>query len=366
MRTKVHKICAILALGLVVPAAVGCAASAVAPTDRYSNPDVLEASPDPKIDLEPEATVPLILDKRSLPFPDPSQGLLDSDRMARAKFELATYFKDDPSYDPNRIFDETARRITQLCRSGRTLIILIHGFNMSILDTDLAYKCVRLELEHSYPRRRFAYLNVYWNGYLGSPMAIWPEAMCSSKWAGLGLRNLLRRLDPSLPARVITHSRGASVLCAALWDVELRNTVKEDGEYRRAQKALPPPYLPHLRIGLLAPAMLAADFESYFNRGEGPSYIHDRVILGINRNDFALLAGGLSMIAGTTLGCSPDLFDSIVSPLLNRGAAHAFMIDFSGSVNHDFRDYILRRAFERSFLPRLLEDDDSLVATSAK
>jgi hypothetical protein len=365
VRTKVDKICAILTLALL-PAAVGCAVSPVAPTLKSGNPGIEDSPSDPVIDTEIEAAVPLILDVQGLPFPDPSQGLLDSDRLAEAKFRLAEYFKNDPSYDPNRIFDETARRITQLCASGRTLVVLIHGFNMSILDTDVAYKCVRLELEHAYPKRKFAYLNVYWNGYLGSPLAIWPQAMCSSKWAGLGLRNLLRRLDPSLPIKVITHSRGASVICAALWDVDLRNTVDADAKYRQAQKQLPPPYLPRLRMGLIAPAMLAMDFDTYFNRGEGQSYIHDRVILGINKNDYALLAGGLSIISGTTLGCSPDLFESIVSPRLNRGAAHAFMVDFSGSVNHDFRDYVLRRAFERSFLPKLLDEDDSLVATSAK
>jgi hypothetical protein len=346
----------------LVPAAAGCAASSVAPTRENANP--VPSENDLIIEPESDSTLSLIIDLLGHPYPDPAKGLLDGERLAKAKFNLGLYYKDDPSYVPDQIFDETARRVTDLCRSGRTLIVLIHGFNMSMLDTDVAYKCVRLELEHAYPGRKFAYLNVYWNGFLGSPLAIWPQAMCSSKWAGLGLRNLLRRLDPSLPIRVITHSRGASVICSALWDVDLRSTVEEDARYRRAQEALPPPYLPLLRMGLLAPAMLAMDFETYFNRGAGDSYIHNRVILGINKDDYALLAGGLSIVAGTTLGCSPDLFLTEVAPRLNRGSAHAFMVDFSGSVNHDFRDYVLRRAFERSFLPKLLDEPEaSNVAT---
>jgi hypothetical protein len=213
------------------------------------------------------------------------------------------------------------------------------------------------------------YLEVYWDGKYGSPLAIWAEAQVNSKWAGLGLRNLLCRLDPSLPVRVITHSRGASVICSALWNTEQRSTVAVDARFRDAQRALPPPVLPGLRVGMLAPAMRAIDFETYEERGEGAFCYHDRIVLGINPDDKALQVGGLSGLMGTTLGCTPEDFDSVVAPRLNRGHAHALRVDFSGSVEHAFEDYVLRDVFEDEFLPKLFEgDQDStdLALTASK
>jgi hypothetical protein len=170
---------------------------------------------------------------------------------------------------------------------------------------------------------------------------------------------VLCRLDPATPVRVITHSRGAAVLCSALWNTDLRNTAAADAAYQEAQKALPPPVLPRLRAGLVAPAMRAVDFETYLDRGEGSFCWHDRIVLGLNPDDAALNAGGLPELAGTTLGCRPSEFSRVVAPLLNRGRAHAFYVDFSGSVEHPFLDYAFRTAFAKTLLPLLLGDDEA-------
>lgn len=345
----------------LLPAAVGCAANSLGFTPETSNP----ACPDSKRESFPGKRIPhcaiLALDKDGNPYPDLADGALQSGRLTESGYCLAKYFNGDPSYDPERIFAATARRVSALCGQDRTLIVLIHGFCSTVPETRRAYKATRLQIEHQYPDRKFSYLEVYWDGMYGSPLAIWPEAQVNSKWAGLGLRNLLRRLDPSLPVRVITHSRGASVISSALWNVDLRSTVAADLRYREAQQKLRPPVLPALRVGMLAPAMRAIDFNTYDERGDGAFCFHDRIVLGINPDDRALQVGGLSGIMGTTLGCTPSDFDSVVAPRLNKGHAHAFALDFSGSVEHGFEDYVLRDVFEDEFLPKLLEGDADSV-----
>jgi hypothetical protein len=116
-------------------------------------------------------------------------------------------------------------------------------------------------------------------------------------------------------------------------------------------------------MGLLAPAMRSADFETVENRGDVPSTCPDRIILGINPDDAALNCGGFFWLMGTSLGCTPADFDEVIAPKFNRGRARAFAVDFSGSVEHSFEDYVLRDVFEMEFLPKLMGDlDDRLVA----
>jgi len=171
VRTKVNKVCAILTLALV-PAAVGCAASSVAPVGPFVNP----ASPKSKNEPFPGRKVPycnlFCLDQNGFPYPDPYQVTLDADRFVRSGCSLQEYYKDDPAYDPERIFDDLAGRLVQTCGSDRTLIVLIHGFCSTMPESRRSYKAARLEIEHLYPNRKFAYLEVYWDGLYGSPIAI--------------------------------------------------------------------------------------------------------------------------------------------------------------------------------------------------
>jgi hypothetical protein len=331
VRNKVHKFCAILILTLT-PAAAGCTAQHVSPNVDY-----------PEFRIEKDSTVlPFCLDADGRPCPD--------SRICRID-------------DADRICEEFARRIGDLCREGRTLIVLIHGFNMAAPESRRCYKLAKIQTERLYPGRKFAFLEVYWDGMYGDAFAIWPQAQRQSKWAGLGLRNLLCRLDPALPVRVLTHSRGSSVICAALWNTPMRSKADEDARYLQAQKALPPPALPNLRVGLLVPAMRALDFECYFDRGEAAAVLHDRIVIGFNPDDVGLKAGGFSWLMGCALGHSPEDFDRSIAPLLNRGRAHAFAVDFSGSAWHSFEDYLLRDAFEEVFLPCLLDEVQGELVT---
>jgi len=296
------------------------------------------------------------VDQHGHPYPDPAAVRIDAAQLQKAGVCVKKVLEASGAYDEEAVCASFADEVNRMCSDGSTLIVLIHGFNHAYGEIHRAYKGTRIQIERLYPGRKFAYLEVYWDGYYGDPLAIWPLAQVSSKWAGLGLRRLLGRLDAAIPIRVITHSRGAAVICSALWNTPMRGKPEEDQLYREAQQALPPPVLPALRMGLLAPAMRPADFETYFERGGVLACLHDRIILGINPDDVALKAGGLSWLAGTSLGCGLDLFETSVAPLLNRGRACAFAVDFSGSEFHAFTDYVLRDPFEQEFLPLLLGD----------
>jgi hypothetical protein len=367
VRTKVNKICAILTLGLL-PAAVGCAAHGVFPSEEGINPGL----PTRRIsDGDPRKVTPgvlkIYLDPKGYPFPNPATHPLNGAVLASVDGDLQKYFKiTKEEYDREQVFSEYADRLNEMTRDGKTLIVPIHGFNASLPEIYRSYKAVQRQVEHLYPNKPVCYLEVYWAGLYGDPFVIWPIAQRNSNWAGLGLRNLLGRLNPATPIRVLTHSRGASVICSALWNTDLRSNAHDDQEFRNEQQKLLPPVLPGLRMGLLAPAIRPLDIETYHERGTEDSYYHDRIILGINPDDHALNCGGFWWLMGTSLGCCPDQFETIVAPLLNRGRAHAFRVDFSGSVEHSFEDYVLRDVFEEEFLPKLLDDGDSSVVATTK
>jgi hypothetical protein len=358
--------CAILAL-MLAPAAAGCAASSVAPIGAQANPGFSASECDIVRDRSemPQTVARIAVDADGHLYPDPAASPVDAAQLKASGFCVRKCLAAAGSYDADAVAREHAERLNAMCRGGRTLIVLIHGFNHSYPEAHRAFKGARLQIRDRYPSRNFAYLELYWNGYYGDPFAIWPQAQVSSKWAGLGLRQILGRLDASIPVRVLTHSRGATVICAALWNTPMRGTVEEDRRYRDAQEGSPPPSMPSIRVGMLAPAMRAADFECYEDRGSAPVSPHGRIILGINPDDAALQAGGLSWLAGTALGCSPDQFDLAVAPVLNRGRACAARVDFSGSSFHAFLDYVLREVFEKEFLPMLLEDERNPEVTPA-
>jgi hypothetical protein len=344
-----------LALGLA-PLAAGCAVSHVPAVGPESNPPGTRQVIDYDADCKKHDPfrLPIAIDADGHLYPAPEMCSIDPQKLAESKCCVRKCV--GGSYGEERICRDFADRIQEMCNDGRPLIVLIHGFNHTYPEAYRAYKGARLRIQERYPNGQFAYLEVHWDGYYGDAFPSWPLAQVSSKWAGLGLRKLLGRVDPSIPIRILTHSRGAAVACSALWNTPMRGKADEDVRYREAQAAIVPPALPRLRAALLAPAIRPADFECYFDRGTAPLVLHDRFILGINSDDEALKAGGLDWLAGTSLGRSFEAFDQSVAPLLNRGWAHAFAVDFSGSAFHAFLDYLFRDEFVEEVLPKLLED----------
>lgn len=291
-------------------------------------------------------------------YPDPAETPIDDALLARCHHSLRAYFGGiGHLYDPEELARRLARRIEAACDPGKTLLLLIHGANNSYPEARRSYELVRLRIQELTRDPEIVFLEVYWDALHGDPLASWGPARETSKWVGLGLRRILRHLPASIPLRVLAHSRGASAISAALWDVSLREDREADSRYRARQRAEPPPVALQVRLGLLAPAMGEEDLVG--TRGL------ERVIVGLNVDDPVLGKGIVpaAWFGDTRLGCSREAFDAVAARLGDV----ARLIDLSSSEVHDFKDYLLRRAFADSFLPLLIGTGaEEVVPVSAR
>lgn len=302
------------------------------PEDGFQNP------------LDPDL-LRIAFDQNGDVYPDPSEIAIDDDLLAQSRHSLRAYFAAiGRSYDPEDVSRRLARRIETACTPGKTLLILIHGVNNSYPEAHRSYELVGLRIRELTQGQSIVFLEVYWDALHGDPLTSWGPARETSKWVGLGLRGILVHLPASIPVRVLAHSRGASVISAALWNVPLGENREADGRYRARQQAEPPPFLLRSRVGLLAPAMGEEDLVG--TRGM------ERVIVGLNVDDPVLGKGIVpaTWFGDTRLGCSREAFDAVAQRLGDV----ARLVDLSSSEVHDFKDYLLRRPFAESFLPLLL------------
>jgi hypothetical protein len=301
------------------------------------------------------------LDAEGSIYPDPALRRIDDRAFEAADFLLETYFAGQGDYDPDEVAAGFARQISGECAGGKSLVILVHGMNNSYSEARRAYDLARRVIRDEVPGRGVVFLEVYWDALHGGPLAIWPKVREGSKWVGLGLRRLLSKIDRSVPVRFLAHSRGASVVSAALWNVPLREGGFRDEKFERSARRIPTPSPASLRLGLLVPAMPDEDFSSFFDRsaGDAGSFADVRVILGVNEDDPALSKGpfGPDFWGSTAAGCRADRFARTIAPALNKTGEIASIVDLSASEIHDFKDYLLRRAFLEEFLPRLFERD---------
>lgn len=328
----------------------GCAFTSVGPGAAGGNPDYPGSDHSFPEDGARDAADPdihrIVFDQHGDPAPDPRRHVVDDRIYAEAGHGMRAYARAAGlAYDPAEIRGEYARRLNE---RGGTLVILIHGINNTYDEARRSYELARMKLG----RRAggLSFLEVYWDGRTGNPLALWSHARESSKWVGLGLRPLLRALSPGLRVRVLTHSRGASVITSALWNLPLREGADADRRFEARQAAEPVPDARRYRLALLVPAMPEEDFETCPRDGL------DRVIVGVNPDDPVVGKGPLpsSMMGSTRLGESPEAFRSSVAPALER---RAFLVILPYSPVHDFKEYLLRRGFEERMLPLLLEGD---------
>lgn len=278
-------------------------------------------------------------------YPDPSDVPIDDALLARNNHSIRAYFDSvGRAYEPAAIARGFARRIEAACGPKRTLVLLIHGINSSYPETRRSYQLARLRIGELPGGREAVFLEIYWDALHGDPLACWGPARETSKWVGLGLRGILRELPESIPIRALTHSRGAAVISAAFWNVSLGEDRESDARYRARQRIEPPPVPRELGLGLLVPAIGEGDLLG--TRGL------QRLVVGLNEDDPAVGKGFLpaAWFGDTRLGCSRESFNDMAVRL---GEA-ACMVDFSASEVHDFKDYLLRRAFTEFFLPLFL------------
>jgi hypothetical protein len=229
--------------------------------------------------------------------------------------------------DPADPASDLSARVKARCGGGRPLVVLIHGCNNTYPEARRSYHLAQLVIRERLPELRPVFLEVYWDALSGNPFALWGPAQENSERVGVGLRRFLSALGEETPIRVITHSRGAAVICSAL-----------DGDA---------PLPKDVRIGLLAPAIGPDDLVKRV--GEGRVRL---VLVGINEDDPVTTKGIVpaTWFGDTSLGCSVDAFRESVEPAFG---GRARWIDFSRSVVHDFKDDLLRRPFLEELLPQL-------------
>jgi hypothetical protein len=191
----------------------------------------------------------------------------------------------------------------------KDLIVLIHGFNDPIPDA--AYYLLRKNIE-KYLHAKPVFIEVYWDGLtsLGdNPLLsnIWGYAQSNSAKVGLGLRNILNKLNTNIRLTLLTHSLGASVATHALfnpgkWPKKFQEELEQDYH----SENIPTPKQKDIRIAMLAPAIPGIKIFDHidYTIPENTIPTITRVVIGYNHFDYAVTKGGLfaSSFGSTALG----------------------------------------------------------------
>ncbi len=331
-----------LTLAMPMVLAIGCSFANVGPAQPAGSDWIYAAD----CHADPEVTR-IVLDQDGDPAPDACEYVVDGPLFDASGGRLAEYFRRlGLPYDPSDVAAGFARRIN--AGPSGTLVVLIHGINNTYDEARRSYKLARMQMRQLTGRSDLRFLEVYWDGRTGDPLALWASARETSKWAGLGLRPLFRALDPGIAVRVVTHSRGAAVISSALWDLPLREGEEAETRFAAAQKREPAPDARRYRVAMLVPAMPGEDFDSCPRGGL------ERVIVGVNPDDPVVGKGMLpaTWFGSTDLGSDPEVFGKRVEPVLGRRAS---LVSLANSPVHDFKEYLLRRPFEEEMVPRLFE-----------
>lgn len=179
------------------------------------------------------------------------------------------------------------QQIQQRTQGTRPLVILIHGFNN---DYATAYAWYHLVSEDVRKLQRDAVvLRLHWDGMVqsGVPVFIWREAQWNAPIVGLGLRDLLRSLPPSQPVRILTHSTGALVAANALGDATKPLDCERPGYAEYCKRISDSNTLPNQDLYRVALVIPAASLETFQNYPNASRTWPERMILGLNKDDFA-------------------------------------------------------------------------------
>jgi hypothetical protein len=263
----------------------------------------------------------------------------------------------------DRIRAEALAAITARSRPGAPIVILVHGFNVSEPSPGKrdAMDAARDSLTAWYGARfpGMSFVEVRWDGLVGGGGAlIWTYAQANGYFVGMELRRILTALPHDRPVRILTHSLGAHVVTAALWNVssKLSGTVLADNvngtararaEWIRyfngfSSPTYETPTHPDLRLAMIVPAMPGLTFggetnTDYYDRNfsgrpavtanyqmpeNGPPSTYDRIIIGQNQIDEVIRKYFRvpSLYGSTTLGSEYSEFQSVASILNGRPA----------------------------------------------
>jgi hypothetical protein len=270
---------------------------------------------------------------------DPRYFLPDKNPNGGRAASLESYFSGEPSrlatlcnYYQASGFDDAQDKILEAYRSQvsqarqkgniKTLVVFIHGFNDP--NPTGSYQELRnIIRQQGYDQdKQLLFLEIYWDGLTANGKnpafsKIWGRAQLASRYVALGVRHFLNGLKCPLPEVMITHSLGAGVGTGALFNTMYKwhdNPRYSTGAEIARLSAEPAPVIP-VRLGLLAPAIPGyATFVDFTNRSRPVDLQHDnisRVVLGINRQDYALAKGAFSktqflsgLFGATSLGAN--------------------------------------------------------------
>ncbi|NVO29706.1 hypothetical protein [Hymenobacter lapidiphilus] len=169
------------------------------------------------------------------------------------------------------------RNFRRQLRASQTdaLVVLVHGYNNDVGEINWFAPLKRQIQANYFTGKKVHFLHVYWDGRAGtSVLPMWTWAQGSLYPVGLGLRQILARLDPNMPVYALGHSTGAPVLCAALWNCTSALADSSTYEVHQGEKYLDilklpryaTPTLSKLRVAFVAPAMPGSHFKDFGNR----------------------------------------------------------------------------------------------------
>lgn len=263
---------------------------------------------------------------------------------------------------------EALREIAVRSRPGAPVVLLVHGFNVSEPSADArdAMDATRDSLTSWYGAHfpGMTFVEVRWDGLVAQGPwlvkdvgggKIWPYAQANGYFVGMELRRVLTALPHDRPVRILTHSLGAHVATAALWNVSSKlsgNVLNENaGGPPRAKPewvryfdgfsslAYRTPTHPDLRLAMIVPAIPGLTFgggtntDFYDRNYEGhppvtpayrmpqdtPQSTYDRIIVGQNAIDRIIqkFINKPAWYGSTTLGSQREDFRDRVAHFLN-------------------------------------------------
>jgi hypothetical protein len=265
-----------------------------------------------------------------------------SDRL-RKYYKLSNLLSNDETFDKSqeRILISNTNSLNELISKtkSKTLVVLIHGFNDANPSAD--YNMFRNKLKETL-NQDLVFLEIFWDGLTanqGSPPTskIWGYAQYNSSQVAVTVRKILKKINHEFKIRLITHSLGASVGTAALFNTTSKwPRPLELGAYTQMLKNISAPTNKDIRLGMLAPAIPGVStFKDFNDRGQKTENTINKIVVGHNCNDYAVTKrffgiDFLSSKAGsTTLGANHKAEVQKVRELLKKSGYDNILSDIN-------------------------------------
>ena len=266
--------------------------------------------------------------------------------------------------DESRQLDE----IAALVAGKRRVLILVHGYNNTVEETEAPYEAIETAFALS---NQDAVIRFNWDGLTGSGIGggkIWFNATGYSQMAGMrGLRRILDRISGK-DVYIVSHSRGASVVLSALSNPPFAPNFEADTKRVSASWPggdpglfTPPPLKENgnrIRVLMLAPAIDRIDF---CKPGEITGCAHARPLTPqlcslrytVNSSDPVLrkFVGLQANFNPTGLGQNA----AVGAYLAQHGAAYLKQTVLKPAGFHGFGEYVAHPAFRPLFAEMLAD-----------